>query len=90
MDRFTQWPEAIPLKEHDTKSVERAYTLNWVARYGVPEVMASDSGSRFILELWTSMAQLLGTQLNHTTAYHPQANGFIERLHRTIKAALKT
>ena len=90
MDRFTRWPEAIPLKEIDTKSVARAYTLHWVARFGVPEVMVSDRGTQFVSELWTAMSQLLGTQLSHTTAYHPQANGFIERLHRTMKAALKT
>ena len=90
MDRFTRWPEAIPLKDIDTKSVARAYTLNWVARFGVPEVMVSDRGTQFVSELWTAMSELLGTQLNQTTAYHPQANGFIERLHRTMKAALKT
>ena len=35
------------------------------------------------------MSELLGTQLNPTTAYHPQANGLIERFHRTLKASLK-
>ena len=35
------------------------------------------------------MTNLLGTELHPTTAYHPQANGMIERLHRTLKAALK-
>ena len=28
-------------------------------------------------------------QLHHTTAYHPQANGIVERFHRQLKAALK-
>ena len=32
---------------------------------------------------------LLGAQLHHTTAYHPQANGIVERFHRQLKAALK-
>ena len=84
MDRFTQWPEVIPLKDIDTKSVARAYALGWVACFDVQEVMTSDRGSQFISGLWTSLSQLLGTQLIKTTAYHPQSNGFIERLHRTF------
>ncbi|XP_066947109.1 uncharacterized protein [Macrobrachium rosenbergii] len=31
---------------------------------------------------------LLGTQLHHTTAYHPKSNGMVERFHCTLKAAL--
>ena len=32
---------------------------------------------------------LLGVQHHRTTAYHPQANGIIERLHRQLKSVLK-
>ena len=35
------------------------------------------------------MCNLLGTELQPTTAYHPQANGLVERSHRDLKAALK-
>ena len=89
MDRFTRWPEVVPLKDIDARSVAQAYVQNWVARFGVPDVLTSDRGPQFISELWSTMSVLLGTQLNQTTAYHPQSNGFIERLHRTLKAALK-
>ena len=36
------------------------------------------------------MTRLLGIQRIHTTAYHPIANGLVERFHRQLKAALKT
>ena len=32
---------------------------------------------------------LLGASTNATTAYHPRANGLVERLHRTMNASLK-
>ena len=57
-----------------------------LARFGVP---ASDRAAQFTSELWGSMAQLFGTRLHHTTAYHPQANGIVERFHRQIKASLR-
>ncbi|KAL5457266.1 hypothetical protein EMCRGX_G034513 [Ephydatia muelleri] len=40
-------------------------------------------------QLWTtSIAKLLGIELHHTTAYHPQSNGLVKRFHRHLKAAL--
>ena len=33
---------------------------------------------------------LLGSKRARTTAYHPQANGMVERFHRQLKSALKT
>ena len=88
-DRFTRWLEAVPIPNMETVTVARAYIQNWVARFGVPQHMTSDRGRQFISELWTAMSNLLGTELHPTTAYHPQANGLIERNHRDLKASLK-
>ena len=35
------------------------------------------------------MCEFLGTKLSHTTAYHPAGNEMVERVHRTVKTALK-
>ena len=39
--------------------------------------------------MWNQLSILLGTKLHHTTAFHPQANGMVERFHRDLKAALR-
>ena len=35
------------------------------------------------------MCEFLGTELSHATAYHPAANGMVERVYRAVKTALK-
>ena len=88
-DRFTRWPEAVPITDIEAMMVARAYIQHWVARLGVPGSMTSDRGTQFVSELWKAMSELLGTDLQATTAYHPQANGLVERSHWTMKAALR-
>ena len=89
VDRFTRWPEAIPLSDISALTCARAFLYHWVSRYGVPSTLTSDRGRQFVSELWRKTAALLGTSTNSTTSYHPQSNGMVERMHRTMKATLK-
>ena len=88
IDRSTRWPEAIPMEDATTLSCASALLDAWISRFGLPEHMTSDRGSVFTSDVWSSLAQLLGVNLHHTTSYHPQANGMVERWHRTLKASL--
>ena len=89
VDRFTRWPEAIPLMDTSSLSLARALLSAWIARFGVPVRVTSDRGAQFTSQLWSDLSELLGMKLSATTAYHPQANGLVERLHRRLKEALK-
>lgn len=89
VDRFTRWPEAIPLADTSTTTCARALVTHWISRFGMPLDITSDRGPQFTSNLWKSTATLLGIQLHRTTAYHPQANGLVERFHRQLKCALK-
>jgi hypothetical protein len=60
-----------------------------VARYGVPDAITSDRGKQFVSEVLASTCQRMGIEVKLTTAYHPQANGLIERFHRQLKDALR-
>ena len=48
VDRFTRWPEAIPLSDTSTAACARALVTNWIARFGVPGHI-SDRGAHSLL-----------------------------------------
>lgn len=89
VDRFTRWPQAIPLADTSAKSCACALLNQWVARFGLPSDITSDRGPQFTSRLWAAVAELYGSNLHPTTAYHPQANGLVERFHRHLKSALR-
>ena len=90
VDRFTRWPEAIPLPDIMAATVANAFVLGWIARFGVPSTIITDHGMQFESDLWHQLMCLLGTNHIRTTAYHPAANGLVERFHRQLKSGLRT
>ena len=89
IDRWTNWAEAIPMSSTSTIDCARVLIKDWIACFGLPQVISSDRGKMFVSEIWSEVMQLLGIKHNKTTAYHPQANGKVERFHRTLKNALR-
>ena len=89
VDRFTRWPEAIPVSDTSAITLARALLYNWISRFGTPAHITSDRGAQFTSSLWSQLSVLLGSELHHTTAFHPQANGMVERFHRNLKSALR-
>ncbi|XP_072909479.1 uncharacterized protein [Hemitrygon akajei] len=88
VDRFTRWPEAVPLSDTSTESCARTLIANLIARFGLPTDITSNRGVQFTPGLWTALAQLLVSRLHHTTAYQPQSNGLVERFLWHLKLAL--
>ncbi|GFT46445.1 retrovirus-related Pol polyprotein from transposon opus [Trichonephila clavipes] len=89
IDRFSCWMEAIPIPEITAEIVGRAFYEKWICRFGVPAKLVTDQGRQFEAELFRSIAAICGAKVALTTSYHPQCNGKVERLHRTLKGAIK-
>ena len=62
----------------------------WISRYGVPGQLTSVRGTQFTSAVWAVLCKQLGIDHITTTAFHPQANGMVERCHRHLKDALCT
>ena len=89
VDRFSRWPEVLPLVDTKTETCVRAFVGGWIARFGVPSQITSDRGAQFASALWGGICQLMGVKQVWTTAFHPQSNGLVERFHRSLKASLR-
>ena len=76
------------MKDSTANSCVNALVSQWIARFGLPDHITSDRGTAFTSTLWTSIADLLGITIHHTTSYNPEANGMVERFHRSLKSAL--
>lgn len=88
VDRYTRWPEVKPLQDITADTVARAFNEIWISRFGCPQTLTTDQGRQFTSNLFKALTDLCGIQLRHTTAYHPAANGMVERFHRTLKSAI--
>ena len=89
VDRYTRWPEVIPLSSPTAENIATAFLTTWVARFGVPSSIVTDNGPQFRSHLWRDFLSLLGIEKIHSSTYHPQGNSYVERLHRQLKAALR-
>ncbi|GIX96544.1 reverse transcriptase [Caerostris darwini] len=85
VDRFSKWAEAYPLVDISASSVASTFYTRWVARFGNPLRITTDQGTQF-----EAFTKFLGTARHRTSPYHPTGNGQVERLHRQLKAAIRS
>ena len=87
IDTSSRWPEAIPIRSTTTTTIINCLT-NIFSRNGFPERITSDNGPQFTSKQFQTWLRKKGITHSKATPYHPQGNGMVERLHRTLGAVI--
>nr|GEX57190.1 putative reverse transcriptase domain-containing protein [Tanacetum cinerariifolium] len=90
VDRLTKSAIFTPMKETDPMDkLARMYLKEVVTMYGIPVSIICDRDPRFASIFWRSLQNALGTNLDMSTAYHPQTDRQSERTIQTLKDMLR-
>ncbi|GJV88000.1 putative reverse transcriptase domain-containing protein [Tanacetum coccineum] len=90
VDRLTKSAHFLPAKENNSmEKLTRQYLKEAVSRHGVPVSIISDRDGRFLSQFWQSLQEAFGTQLDMSTAYHPETDGQSERTIQTLEDMLR-
>ena len=90
VDRLTKSAHFLPVHtKYSAKKYAEVYIARIVSLHGIPESITSDRGSPFVSRFWESLHDTLGTTLIHSSAYHPQISGQVERVNQILKDMLR-
>ncbi|KAA3463644.1 DNA/RNA polymerases superfamily protein [Gossypium australe] len=90
VDRLTKSAHFIPVRvDYSLQRLAKLYVAEIVRLHGVPVSIISDRDPRFTSRFWRALHQALGTQLDFSTAFHPQSDGQSERVIQILEDMLR-
>nr|GEU71727.1 hypothetical protein [Tanacetum cinerariifolium] len=80
VDRLTKSAYFLPIRENDLMDkLARLYLDKIATRHGTPVSIIYDRDGRFTSNFWKTFQKALGTNLDMSTAYHPETEGQSDR-----------
>ncbi|MBW0552021.1 hypothetical protein O181_091736 [Austropuccinia psidii MF-1] len=90
VDRCSKSVRCLPCHKEDTAmDTTLLFWNNIISTCGVPKIIISDREPNFTSELCTNLYDMLGKKLAFSEAYHPQADGLVERMIQTIEDIIR-
>src|SRR5438128_4761764 len=90
IDRLTKTAHFIPVKTiYQAKTYAELYISRIVCLHEVPKTITSDRVPQFVTRFWEHLQESLGTKLIHSSAYHPQTSGQVERVNQILEDMLR-
>ena len=90
VDRLTKSAHFLPVQTtYTVAQYDQLYIQHIVSLHGVPVSIVSDRGTQFTSRFWQKLQEAMGTQLDFSTAFHPQTDGQSERTIQTLEDMLR-
>lgn len=80
----------VPIPNKEAKTKARVLLENCFLTFGPVKVIRTDMGTKYMNSVVAALTDLLKIKHQHSTAYHDESLGTIERSHRTLNEYLKT
>lgn len=84
IDYATRWVETEALPNKEAATIANAFNEMVLTRWGAPLHVLTDRGSEFLNEVLNLAMAAAGVRRFHTSPYHPETNGLVERTNNTI------
>ena len=89
LDSFSKFCILVPTHHATAEEVTHALLEKFICYFGSPVTLISNQETHFINAILQEFARIFKINKFSTTAYHPQFNGRIERMHHTLNEYLK-
>ena len=89
VDHFTKNAEAVPCITSSVEEICDHRISTWIARHECPMTFQSANGTAFVKELTEELMRGSQVAQAHSTIYHPQTNGLVERKNWTLVSMLR-
>ena len=90
IDYFTKWVKVKALATIMEKNVRNFVWTKIICRYNILRVLVSDNGKQFENDAFRFVCSQLGIRNHYSSPAHPQANGQIEVMNRSLLKIIKT